>query len=95
MARTGSVPVRPHMVLFNRSRSHALPAPTPPSPPRSGDPHASTGNTPGLCVIKVSKSGRSGRIESIRRISNVDAAGVERAVPHALGVRDLSPRWGG
>ena len=46
-------------------------------------------------MIKVSKSGRTGRIESIQRISNVDAAGVERAVPHALRVRDLSPRWGG
>lgn len=63
--------------------------------PLSGDPHASTGNTPGLCVIKVSKSGRSGRIESIQRIVNVDAAGVDRADPHALRVRDLSPRWGG
>jgi hypothetical protein len=63
--------------------------------PLSGDPHASTGNTPGLCVIKVSKSGRSGRIESIQRIANVDAAGVDRADPHALRVRDLTPRWGG
>ena len=63
--------------------------------PLSGDPHASTGNTPGLCVIKVSKSGRSGRIESIQRIANVDPAGIDRADPHALRVRDLSPRWGG
>ncbi len=63
--------------------------------PLSGDPHASTGNTPGLCVIKVSNSGRSGRIESIQRIANVDPAGIDRADPHALRVRDLSPRWGG
>jgi hypothetical protein len=63
--------------------------------PLSGDPHASTGNTAGLCVIKVSKSGRSGRIESITRITNVDPAGVDRADPHALRVRDLTPRWGG
>jgi hypothetical protein len=61
--------------------------------PLSGDPHASTGNTAGLCVIKVSKSGRDGRIESITRIDNVDAAGVDRADPHALRVRELSPRW--
>jgi DNA-binding beta-propeller fold protein YncE len=60
--------------------------------PLSGDPHASTGNTPGLCVIKVSKSGRSGRIESIQRIANVDPTGIDRADPHALRVRDLSPR---
>jgi DNA-binding beta-propeller fold protein YncE len=63
--------------------------------PLSGDPHASTGNTPGLCVIKVSRSGRDGRIESIQRIANVDAAGIDRADPHALRVRDLTPRWGG
>jgi hypothetical protein len=61
--------------------------------PLSGDPHASTGNTPGLCVIEVSKSGRSGRIESIQRISNIGADGIERADPHALRVRDLTPRW--
>lgn len=58
--------------------------------PLSGDPHASTGNSPGLCVIKVSRSGRSGRIESISRIANVDAAGVDRADPHALRVRKLT-----
>jgi DNA-binding beta-propeller fold protein YncE len=63
--------------------------------PLSGDPHASTGNTPGLCVIKVSRGGRDGRIESIQRIANVDPAGVDRADPHALRVRDVSPRWGG
>ena len=57
--------------------------------PLSGDPHASTGDTPGLCVIKVSTSGRSGRIESITRISNIGADGIERADPHALRVRDL------
>jgi DNA-binding beta-propeller fold protein YncE len=58
--------------------------------PLSGDPHASTGSTPGLCVIEVSKSGRSGRIQSIQPISNVDATGVDRADPHALRVRKLT-----
>ena len=58
--------------------------------PLSGDPHASTGNTPGLCVIKVSRTGRSGRIESITRIENLDPAGVDRADPHALRVRELA-----
>ena len=52
--------------------------------PLSGDPHASTGNTPGLCVIKVPRAGAAGEIESIERISNVDPAGVDRADPHAL-----------
>jgi DNA-binding beta-propeller fold protein YncE len=63
--------------------------------PLSGDPHASTGNTPGLCVIKVTRRGRGGRVETIARISNMDGAGIDRADPHALRVRDLSPRWGG
>ena len=63
--------------------------------PLSGDPHASTGSTPGVCVIKVTKGGRDGRIESIQRISNVDANGDNRADPHALRVRQLTPRWGG
>ncbi|HWM10444.1 MAG TPA: hypothetical protein VNO82_13925 [Solirubrobacteraceae bacterium] len=63
--------------------------------PLSGDPHASTGSTPGLCVIKVTRGGRSGEIESIQPISNLDAGGENRADPHAVRVRDLSPRWGG
>jgi DNA-binding beta-propeller fold protein YncE len=63
--------------------------------PLSGDPHASTGNTPGLCVLKVKDGGRTGEIESIARIANVDPAGIDRADPHALRVRRLSARWGG
>ncbi|MGH2947603.1 MAG: YncE family protein [Solirubrobacteraceae bacterium] len=63
--------------------------------PLSGDPHASTGSTPGLYVIRVTRGGRSGEIESIRRIANVDPAGVDHADPHGLRVRALSPRWGG
>ena len=63
--------------------------------PLSGDPHASTGSTPGLCVIKVNDDGRTGEIESISRIANVDAEGVDRADPHAVRIRELSPRWGG
>jgi len=65
--------------------------------PLSGDPHASTGNTPGLCVLKVKDGGRTGEVESIARIANVDPAGIDRADPHALRVRELglSPRWGG
>ena len=63
--------------------------------PLSGDPHASTGNTPGLCVLKVKDGGRTGEVESIARIANVDPAGIDRADPHALRVRTLSPKWGG
>jgi len=55
--------------------------------PLSGDPHASTGSTPGVGVIRVDRSGRGGRLEGIARISNVDAGGVDRADPHGLRVR--------
>ena len=56
--------------------------------PLSGDPHASTGSTPGLGVIKVTQGGRSGELQAIARISNVDAGGIERADPHAVRVRE-------
>ena len=55
--------------------------------PLSGDPHASTGSTPGVGVIEVESGGRSGELRAIARISNVDAGGLERADPHALRVR--------
>jgi DNA-binding beta-propeller fold protein YncE len=55
--------------------------------PLSGDPHASTGNTPGVGVIRVDQGGRSGTLQAIARISNLDTAGIERADPHGLRVR--------
>ncbi|MDP9492513.1 MAG: hypothetical protein M3P42_10010 [Actinomycetota bacterium] len=55
--------------------------------PLSGDPHASTGSTPGVGVIRVEQGGRSGTLQAIERISNVDATGVDRSDPHGLRVR--------
>jgi len=55
--------------------------------PLSGDPHASTGLTPGLAVIQVTAGGRDGFVKAIARISNVDAAGVERADAHGIALR--------
>jgi len=55
--------------------------------PLSGDPHASTGSTPGVGVIRVEQGGRAGTLQAIARISNLDAAGIERADPHGLRVR--------
>jgi hypothetical protein len=55
--------------------------------PLSGDPHVSTGSTPGLGVIKITQGGRDGKLRSVVRISNMDAMGVERADPHAVRVR--------
>ena len=55
--------------------------------PLSGDPHASTGSTPGLMVIQVNQSGAGGQVKSLVRIHNVDAGGVERADAHGIRVR--------
>ena len=55
--------------------------------PLSGDPHASTGSTPGLAVIQVTSGGRGGFVKAIARISNIDAAGVERADAHGIALR--------
>jgi hypothetical protein len=56
--------------------------------PLSGDPHASTGNTPGLGVIRIQQGGRSGDLQAIARISNIDAGGIDRADPHGLRIRE-------
>jgi hypothetical protein len=55
--------------------------------PLTGDPHSSTGTTPGLGVVQVTQGGRSGTFTHVVRISNVDATGVERADAHAIAVR--------
>jgi hypothetical protein len=55
--------------------------------PLSGDPHASTGTTPGLGVIQVTTGGTSGVMKAIAPISNVDGAGVERADAHGIALR--------
>jgi hypothetical protein len=55
--------------------------------PLSGDPHVSTGSTPGLAVIRLEAGGRTGEMVGIHRISNLDASNVERADPHGIRVR--------
>ncbi|HEX8030634.1 MAG TPA: hypothetical protein VF491_19315, partial [Vicinamibacterales bacterium] len=57
--------------------------------PLSGDPHVSTGATPGVGVLKITESGRNGIFEAIAPMSNHDTNGVERADAHALWVRNL------
>jgi hypothetical protein len=57
--------------------------------PLSGDPHVSTGSTPGLAVVRLKSSGRRGELVAIHRISNLDAANIERADPHGVRVRVL------
>lgn len=55
--------------------------------PLSGDPHASTGSTPGLGVIQVTTGGRDGFMKAIAPISNIDGGGVERADAHGIALR--------
>ncbi len=55
--------------------------------PLSGDPHASTGATPGLGIVQITEGGRNGFLKAIVRISNPDAGGVERADAHGIRMR--------
>ena len=55
--------------------------------PLSGDPHASTGSTPGVGVIRVEQNGLHGVMQAIVPISNRDALGVQRADIHTVRVR--------
>jgi DNA-binding beta-propeller fold protein YncE len=55
--------------------------------PLSGDPHSSTGSTPGVGVIRVEAGGRTGELQAIARITNIDSGGLERADMHGLRVR--------
>jgi hypothetical protein len=55
--------------------------------PLTGDPHVSTGTTPGVMVMRIEEGGRRGDVIGIVRISNIDAGGVERADPHGIRVR--------
>ncbi|HUF09799.1 MAG TPA: hypothetical protein VMO47_10790 [Rhodothermales bacterium] len=55
--------------------------------PLTGDPHVATGSTPGLGVIQLDHGGKGGSLKSLVRISNIDAAGIERADAHGVRVR--------
>ena len=55
--------------------------------PLTGDPHVSTGESPGLMVIKIEEGGRLGEVMGIVRVSNVGSDGVDRADPHGMRVR--------
>jgi DNA-binding beta-propeller fold protein YncE len=55
--------------------------------PLTADPHVSTGTTPGVGVLRVLSNGRNAEFQYIARVSNRDAAGVERADVHASTVR--------
>jgi YVTN family beta-propeller protein len=56
--------------------------------PLSGDPHVSTGATPGVGVLKITEGGRNGVFEAIAPMSNRGTDGAQRADGHALWVRN-------
>jgi hypothetical protein len=76
----------PDLVAVSPNGSHAFLSLRGPSP-LTADPHVSTGNTPGVAVLKVLESGRDAIVEAVARVSNIDAAGVERADVHAMTIR--------
>ncbi|NUO52010.1 MAG: hypothetical protein HOV80_24430 [Polyangiaceae bacterium] len=55
--------------------------------PLSGDPHASTGDKPGLGILKTKSDGKKGEFKHLLRITNVDSTNVERADGHAIELR--------
>jgi hypothetical protein len=62
--------------------------------PLSGDPHASTGTTPGLMVIEVRRGGTDLVVRGLAPITNRDATGVERADAHGIRVRSKRHQHG-
>jgi DNA-binding beta-propeller fold protein YncE len=76
----------PDLVMVSPNGSHAFLSLRGPEP-LTADPHVSTGRTPGVGILKVTESGRNGVFESVARVSNVDATGVERADVHAMTIR--------
>jgi DNA-binding beta-propeller fold protein YncE len=76
----------PDLLAMSPNGSHAFMSLRGPNP-LTADPHVSTGSTPGVGVLKVLESGRNARFESVAPVTNVDAAGIERADIHAMTIR--------
>ena len=76
----------PDLLVTSPNGSHVFMSLRGPNP-LTADPHVSTGATPGVGVMKVLAGGSNGTFESIAPVTNVDAAGVERADVHALALR--------
>jgi DNA-binding beta-propeller fold protein YncE len=76
----------PDLVAVSPNGSHAFLSLRGPVP-LTADPHVSTGSTPGVGIVKVTEAGRNGVFEAVAPVSNIDAAGVERADVHAMTLR--------
>ena len=76
----------PDLLVTSPNGSHVFMSLRGPNP-LTADPHVSTGNTPGVGVIKVTEGGAGGKFEYVARVSNIDSANVERADVHAMTIR--------
>jgi hypothetical protein len=84
--RGGPAGLAPDLADISPSGDHIFVSLRGPNP-LSGDPHASTGSTPGLGVIEVMRRGTSGALKRVIPIHNIDAGGTERADAHGIRVR--------
>jgi DNA-binding beta-propeller fold protein YncE len=76
----------PDLIAVSPDGSHAFLSLRGPNP-LTADPHVSTGSTPGVGIVKVTRGGRSGEFQAIAPVSHIDAEGVERADVHAMTLR--------
>jgi DNA-binding beta-propeller fold protein YncE len=76
----------PDLLAVSPNGSHAFMSLRGPNP-LTADPHVSTGSTPGVGIVKVTKGGRDGVFEARAPVSNIDAGGVERGDVHAMTIR--------
>jgi hypothetical protein len=75
----------PDLLMMSPNGAHVFMSLRGPNP-LTADPHVSTGSSPGVGVMKIREGGRDGHFEGIAPVSNIDAAGVERADVHALSI---------
>jgi DNA-binding beta-propeller fold protein YncE len=76
----------PDLLVTSPNGSHIFMSLRGPNP-LTADPHVSTGSTPGVGVVKVTRDGAGGKFEFVARVSNIDSANVDRADMHALTIR--------
>ena len=86
LAGAVSLDPTPDLLALSPNGSHAFMSLRGPNP-LTADPHVSTGTTPGVGILKVTEAGRDARFEAVAAVTNVDAAGVERADVHAMTIR--------
>ena len=88
---TASEDPTPDLLAVSPNGSHAFLSLRGPVP-LTADPHVSTGSTPGVGIVKILQGGADGVFEAVAPVSNIDAAGVERADVHAMTLRLLDRR---